>query len=157
MAVLTQKKVQPLITLTCGCDFQTIRANRLLFYNEIKIEKLTDRWKKRNQIKTFSNRSKKRQSFFKSLQRENSPQGKDHCRYSWSPVLRVWAQLIHYLQINHFFLFVKSILVVILETSRTVILPPTVSVFFSESQRQSKMLNLNVAINREVCKVFGCI
>ena len=43
--------------------------------------------------------------------------------YGWSPVLHVWILLLHYIQLIKYVLFVK------LESSRTVMLPPTASVF----------------------------
>ena len=62
--------------------------------------------------------------------------------YGWSPVLHVCIPLVHYLHTknNLFTLSVKSRLVK-LETSRTVILRPTVSVLCDQSYKASTIVN----------------
>ena len=61
--------------------------------------------------------------------REHSPLGKVSL-YGWSLVLQVCTELLHYILIATYFLLLKSNLVR-LETSCTVILPPTVSVLWT--------------------------
>ena len=63
-----------------------------------------------------------------SSAREHSPLG-EVSLYGWSPVLQVWIQLLRYTQITTYFFLIISNLIQ-MDTSCTVILPPTVSVLW---------------------------
>ena len=57
---------------------------------------------------------------------ENTHRWGELSLYSWSPVLQAWVQLLHYKQLTTLFLFLVKYSLVKLETSCTVILPPSV-------------------------------